>query len=101
MPVGFKTQAGETFHQVCVACRMLSLRCSADTNVSGTCRDGAPTSCRYRRFGRMLQKRTDFEHVFVLNKHPDFRRDTGLRWRQLKSFRNGGTVVELLQLVRR
>ena len=49
----------------------------------------------------MLSQRPDIEHVFVLNKHPDFRRDTGLKWRQLKSFRSGGTVVELLQLVRR
>ena len=61
---------------------------------------GESFSRLYRRFGGMLASRPDLENVFVLTKHPTFRRDTGLKWRQVKAFRNGGLTVEWLQLVR-
>ena len=94
IPYGYRLQSGEPFS------KMYANGCGRQ--LSSPCMPLTTEFCtyRYRRFGQMLAARPDFKHVFVLSKNPTFRRDTGLKWRQIKTFRNGGLMVELLQLVR-
>jgi len=54
----------------------------------------------YKRFGRMLERRKDFQDVIVLNGNPNFVSLSSLKWNILATFSNRGINVNLLKLIR-
>lgn len=54
----------------------------------------------YRRFGKMLIRRTDIRDVFVLCSNRRFRESTGLQWDPVMHFFNGPILVTLHRLRR-
>eukprot|EP00026_Physarum_polycephalum_P010220 Phypoly_transcript_10376.p1 GENE.Phypoly_transcript_10376~~Phypoly_transcript_10376.p1 ORF type:complete len:437 (+),score=69.19 Phypoly_transcript_10376:74-1312(+) len=54
----------------------------------------------YKRFGAMLQRRTDFRRVYVLSGSKEFQKESGMNWAVKAKFDNRGLPVEFLQLKR-
>lgn len=52
----------------------------------------------FARFGSLLRRRADLRPVHILSGHPRFARATGLRWDEVRRFRNRGLTVSLLRL---